>query len=120
MKRVFIFAGLMLAGIGIAQAGEADVVEAKAHKMGDGTWRISATVRHNDSGWDHYADRWDVVGPDGSVLATRVLAHPHVDEQPFTRSKAGIAIAAGVSSVTIRAHDKVHGYGGKEFQLELK
>ena len=27
------------------------------------------TVRHADTGWDHYADKWDVVAPDGAVLA---------------------------------------------------
>ena len=45
-----------------------------------------------DSGWDHYANRWEVLEPEGQVIATRTLLHPHVDEQPFTRSLSGIHI----------------------------
>ena len=41
-----------------------------AHPEGSGRWRFDVTVRHADEGWDHYADKWDVVAPDGTVLAT--------------------------------------------------
>lgn len=102
-----------------ALAGEADVVDARAAKAGDG-WRFDVTVRHADEGWDHYADAWRVVGPDGTVLGTRTLYHPHVNEQPFTRSLSGVAVPAGVTSVTIEAHDSVHGWGGKTVNLLLK
>lgn len=101
-------------------AGEADVVGAKARLMPDGAWRFDVTVRHKDTGWTHYADRWDVVGPDGNVLGERVLLHPHETEQPFTRSLSGVRIPAGVKRVTLRAHDKVHGLGGREFTVELR
>lgn len=108
----------MLASV-CAQAGEADVVAAKFAKAAGGTYRFDVTVRHADAGWDHYADKWQVVGPDGTVFGERVLAHPHDNEQPFTRSQSGIAIPDGVSSVSIRAHDKVHGWGGAELSVEL-
>lgn len=100
-----------------AMAGEADVVGAEARQRGD-RWTFSVSVRHADTGWDHYADRWDVVAPDGTVLGSRTLLHPHVDEQPFTRSLSAVAIPL-LRYVTIRAHDKVHGYGGKELMLAL-
>ena len=100
-------------------AGEADVVGVKASAGKDGTWSFSVTVRHDDEGWDHYADRWEVLGPDGEVLATRVLYHPHVEEQPFTRSLGGVKIPKGVKEVVIRAHDLVHGYGGEEAMVTL-
>lgn len=103
-----------------ALAGGADVVDAKAIQSGNGSWTFSVTVKHADEGWDHYADKWEVVAPDGKVLATRVLAHPHVDEQPFTRSKRGVDIPDGVTQVTIRAGDKVHGPGGKEMTVTLE
>ena len=83
------------------------------------TWRFSVTVAHADEGWDHYADAWDVVGPDGTLLGTRTLAHPHETEQPFTRSLGGVFIPADVHEVTIRARDSVHGYGGAEVTVEL-
>jgi len=99
-------------------AGEADVIGASARKIGPGIYWIAAKVRHADSGWDHYADRWEVLIGD-EIIAARVLAHPHVDEQPFTRSMGGVEIPSGVTQVTIRAHDKVHGYGGQTFELAL-
>lgn len=101
-------------------SGEADIVDVRAQQAADGTWRFDVTVRHDDTGWDHYADKWDVVGPDGAVLGERVLLHPHVNEQPFTRSLSGVSIPATVSVVTIRAHDSVHEYGGEEISVTLR
>lgn len=94
-----------------ATAGEAVVVDARATQTG-GTWRFDVTIQHADTGWDHYADAWRVVGPDGTVYGTRTLYHPHVEEQPFTRSLTGVSIPAGVSQVTVEAHDSVHGWSG--------
>ena len=73
----------------------------------------------DDAGWEHYADRWDVVSPDGEVLASRVLLHPHENEQPFTRSLGGVAVPEGVTRVIIRAHDNVHGLGGQTVEVLL-
>ncbi|MEE8189935.1 MAG: hypothetical protein V3T80_12060 [Kiloniellales bacterium] len=100
-------------------AGEADVVKAQAVPGGGGSWRFHVTVAHDDKGWDHYADKWDVVGPDGTLLGTRVLLHPHEKEQPFTRSLGGVNIPKGVEEVTLRAHDSEHGYGGNEVTVKL-
>lgn len=97
-----------------AIAGEADVVNAVVSRTGEGVFSFAVTVRHDDTGWDHYADRWEVVAPDGAVLGTRVLLHPHVNEQPFTRSQSGIRIPADIETVSVRAHDSVHGLGGAE------
>lgn len=99
-------------------AGEADIVNVEVKKSGN-SYRFDVTVRHDDTGWQHYADKWDVVTPEGQILATRVLHHPHVNEQPFTRSLSGVEIGAEISSVVIRAHDLVHGYGGQEMTVEL-
>ncbi|MCB9957238.1 MAG: hypothetical protein H6843_01350 [Rhodospirillaceae bacterium] len=100
-------------------AGEADVLDASIDPDGRGTYRITVTVRHADTGWDHYADAWDVLAPDGTVLATRTLFHPHVDEQPFTRSLSGVEIPADIAQVTLRAHDSVDGYGGAELTVDV-
>lgn len=98
-------------------AGEADVVAVEVTKAADGTYAFAATVRHDDAGWGHYADRWEVLAPDGTVLETRVLLHPHEDEQPFTRSLTGLTIPSGITRVRVRAHDKVHGFGGLEKEI---
>ena len=110
---------LSLACAAGTMAGEADVVGVEAKKEGAGTYRFDVTVAHGDEGWDHYADAWDVVAPDGTVLGTRVLAHPHENEQPFTRSLGGVAIPDGVTEVTLRAKDSVHEYGGEEMTVTL-
>ena len=104
---------------GPAWAGKADVVDVMAKRDGADTWRIDVTVKHADEGWDHFADRWDVVGPEGNIIATRVLAHPHVDEQLFTRSLNKVKIPKGIGKITLRAHDKVHGNGGAEMTIEF-
>ena len=102
-----------------ARAGQADVVAAEAVSEGAGIWRFHVTVAHGDTGWQHYADKWDVVAPDGAVLGTRVLLHPHETEQPFTRSLGGVKIPVGIEAVVLRAHDKEHGYGGTEMTVQL-
>lgn len=119
MIRAAILAGLFTLAAGAALAGEADVVDATAERQGDGTWRFSATLKHADTGSEHYADKWDVLAPDGTVLGTRTLYHPHVNEQPFTRSLRGVEVPAGVTHVRIRAHDSEHGYGGREVVVQL-
>ncbi|WP_292062783.1 hypothetical protein [Marivita sp. XM-24bin2] len=48
--------------------------------------RVSVTLAHPDTGWDDYADGWRIESGSGAVIGTWELLHPHVDEQPFTRS----------------------------------
>lgn len=100
-----------------AAAGTPEILEVRAVPE-PGGWRFDVTLRHGDTGWDHYADAWSVIGPDGEVLGERVLAHPHVDEQPFTRSLSGVAIPEGVGRVQLRPHDSVHG-DGTDVAVEL-
>ncbi len=104
---------------GAVFAGEADIVGVNLKQNG-ATYRFNVTVRHADAGWDHYADKWEVVTPDGKVIDTRVLAHPHDNEQPFTRSLGSVRIPGGLTKVRVRAHDKVHGYGGREMEVDVK
>ena len=78
------------------------------------------TVLHADEGWDHYANRWEVLTAGGEVLATRELAHPHENEQPFKRSLRDVRIPDGVDEVVVRANDSVHGYGGKTMTVTLR
>jgi hypothetical protein len=114
-----IAAWTVLLGARIASAGPADVVDVQVTREAGGTYHFDVTVRHADEGWEHYADRWEIVGPDGRILATRPLRHPHVDEQPFTRDLSGVKIPDGITRVTVRAHDSRHGFGGKELSVQL-
>ena len=109
----------LAAMVSAAQAGEADVTDVKVTKTGAQTYSFSVTLKHADEGWDHYANVWEVVAPDGTVLGTRTLYHPHVNEQPFTRSLGGVKIPASIQQVTLRGGDSVHGFGGVEMTVSL-
>ena len=109
---------LLMLALGPAVAGEADVVDVKISKQGN-TFSFDVTVKHADTGWDHYANSWEVVAPDGTVLGKRVLFHPHVDEQPFTRSLSNVRIPADVKQVIVRAGDSKHEFGGKEMTVDV-
>lgn len=113
-----LLAGLFAFASAAAHAGDVEVVAVTFDKQG-GTWSVNTTLRHADSGWDHYADAWRVVTVDGRVLGTRTLYHPHVDEQPFTRSLSGIAIPGSTTVVFVEAHDKVHGWSRQRVRVDL-
>ncbi len=119
MKSCLIVTLFLIFSTITAFAGEADVVKVEIEKAGDGTYRFNVRVFHQDEGWQHYVDKWEILDPDGSVLATRVLYHPHVNEQPFTRSLSGVKVPAGLTSLSVRAHDSVHEYGGKMIEIDL-
>ncbi len=119
MRRLLSAAILILCTAAPLTAGEADVVAVTVSAQGDGTYRFDVTVRHADEGWDHYADGWEVLAPDGTPLGYRKLLHPHVDEQPFTRSLSAVVIPEEIDEVTVRAHDSVHEWGGVEMTVTV-
>ena len=119
MKFFYILLACLLIISTAAYAGEADVIDVNVRRAADGTYDFAVKVRHSDEGWKHYANKWEVTDPDGTVLGTRILAHPHVDEQPFTRSLSGVKIPDNIDEVTVRAHDLVHEYGGKTVMVTV-
>ena len=119
MKGLSVLVAIILFSFRASFAGEADVIKVDAARIGLNLYQFDVTVRHDDEGWNHYVDKWEVLAPDDRVLGTRILHHPHVREQPFTRSLSGVEIPEGIERVGIRAHDSVHEYGGKELTVEL-
>ena len=81
--------------------------------------RVSVTLSHPDTGWDHYADGWEVLDADGNSLGVRELLHPHVDEQPFTRSLSGVVIPDGAVAIFVRARCSVHGWSEDLYEVRL-
>jgi hypothetical protein len=111
---------LCLAGTaGQAVAGQVDIVHTQFIQRGD-TWQVYTTLRHGDTGWEHYADAWRIVAETGEVIGSRTLLHPHEDEQPFTRSQGGIQIPQGTHIVFVEAHDNVHGWSPQRVQVDLR
>ncbi len=84
----------------------------------NGTFDV--TLSHPDTGWDHYADGWRVLDMQGNVLGVRVLHHPHVNEQPFTRSLGGISIPASTTRVQVEARCSVDGWSSARVVVELE
>jgi hypothetical protein len=99
--------------------GCADVESVEVSETGPRTYRFDVTVHSADTGWDKYADAWEVRDPRGAVLGTRELLHPHVDEQPFTRSLAGVEIPPSVSQVEVAARDSVTGFCGETIVVTI-
>jgi len=102
-----------------AAAGDADVIDVKVRQSAPRTYDFDVTIKSVDKGWDYYADAFEVLGPDGSLLGRRVLLHPHDTEQPFTRELYGVKIPADVTRVTVRARHKPKGYDGKTVSVAL-
>ena len=72
-------------------------------------YTFSVTVQSDETGCDRYADWWEVITPEGELLYRRILAHSHVDEQPFTRSGGPVEIEAS-DEVLVRSHVNPDGY----------
>ncbi len=100
-------------------ADDVRIVVADFHSSGGNRWSVNVTLKHGDTGWDHYANNWRLVDDKGNILGNRVLYHPHVEEQPFTRSLNGVTVPAGISTVYIEAHDKIHGWTQKRLKVDL-
>jgi len=87
---------------------------------GSGNFTFAVTVASSETGWDKYADAWVVRGNDGTIYGERVLTHPHVEEQPFTRSLSGVMIPGGITEVVVAAQDSVLGFCGDELTVDLE
>ena len=110
---------LLLAAFNSAFADEVQILASDFYKTGDNLWTINVTLKHDDTGWGHYADNWRLVDSENNILGDRVLYHPHVDEQPFTRGLHDVRIPEGVTVVYIEAHDKVHGWTPNRLKVDL-
>ncbi len=118
MSKFVLIVILWGASILPALAGAVDVRHAEfTHQTN--TWAVSTTLQHGDTGWQHYADAWRIVTETGKVLATRVLYHPHVNEQPFTRSLSNVKLPEGLQRVHVEAHCTVHGWSKERLSVDL-
>jgi hypothetical protein len=91
----------------------ADVLAVRAGGT-PGAYTLSVTLSSPDTGCDQYANWWEVLTPEGTLVYRRILTHSHVDEQPFTRSGGPVDVD-DTTEVVVRAHMNNGGYGGVAF-----
>jgi len=120
MISAVIGGGFILALMPInALADEPTVVDVRVTKESFWGGRdFLVSVLHKDEGWKHFADKFEILTVDGEILKTRLLAHPHVDEQPVNRDGRGVNLPEGTTAVLVRGHDNIHGYS-KPFRVEI-
>ena len=116
LQRLILVLSLSFATPVLADEPEILGIEAKRDHMG---WRFDVTLAHPDTGWDHYADGWEVLDANGNRLAIRELMHPHIQEQPFTRSLANVLVPDGMRKVYIRARCSHEGWSKKTYLVDL-
>ncbi|MCE8006289.1 hypothetical protein [Aestuariivita sp.] len=105
----YLLATLLLA-TPVPVLADPPAIEAVTVAQSGDSWRFDITLSHPDTGWDHYADSWRVLDMAGNELGLRVLHHPHVTEQPFTRSLSGVRIPAGTAEIQIEARCNIDGW----------
>jgi hypothetical protein len=103
----------------VARADPPQIVGVTATHASMG-WRFDVSIGHPDTGWDHYADGWEVLDATGKRLGYRELFHPHVDEQPFTRSLNNVMVPDGTTEVFIRASCNRDGWSEQTFRVPLR
>ncbi len=79
------------------------------------SYTFNVGIESSETGCAQYADWWEVISEDGTLIYRRILAHSHVNEQPFVRSGGTIDITEG-QIVIIRAHMNTSGYGTDVFK----
>jgi hypothetical protein len=96
-----------------------DVVAVQVRQAGANTFDFDVTVSSPYDTPQRYADAFRVTGRDGTVFGERKLLHDHAGEQPFTRDLYGVAIPAGIKTITVQARDRKYGYGGKTVEASI-
>lgn len=114
------YATMALLFFALPAYADSPVIESVAARQSGDAWRFDVTLSHPDTGWNHYADGWRILDMDGNELGMRVLHHPHVTEQPFTRSLGNVIIPASVTKVQVQARCNVDGWSDEFHIVTLK
>ncbi len=85
---------------------------------------FSVSIESADTGCDRYANWWELLSEDGSLLYRRILGHSHTDENGttdddghgnrFTRSSPSLDMDVD-QTIYVRAHMSDVGYNGDIF-----
>ena len=81
----------------------------------ENNYNFSVGITSPDKGCEQFANWWEVITEDGSLIYRRILLHSHVDEQPFIRSGGPVKISKN-QTVIVRVHMNNTGYSVNSFK----
>lgn len=110
---------LLFTSTSVASWADPAIIENVEAERSGATWIFSVTLSHADTGWDDYADGWRILLEDATEVGYRELLHPHVNEQPFTRSLTRVQIPEEAEVVFVQARTNKGGWGEALFTVEL-
>lgn len=118
-KTLLFFTCFLLSAYSSANANNVTVLAVAIIHQSQGEYLVNVKLQHQDTGWDHYADEWRLVDKQGNVLARRIMLHPHVNEQPFTRALNNVKLDDKLTMIYIEAHDTQHGWSNQKLEIDL-
>lgn len=86
------------------------VTEVEVSTQNPGSYTFAVTIESPDTGCEQYANWWEVVTEEGELVYRRILAHSHIEEQPFERTGGPVEIEPD-QTVIVRSHMDPDGYG---------
>jgi len=106
------------AGTGAAYA---NVTAVSVDSGSEGAYILAVSVESSDIDCTQFANWWEVLSPEGTLIYRRILGHSHTDANgttdpdapgnTFTRTGGPVAIAAS-NTIIVRAHMSNGGYNG--------
>lgn len=121
MKKALLFFAYLLPNIfPVANANNVTILAAAIFHQSHGEYLVNVKLQHQDSGWEHYADEWRLIDAQGNILGSRVLLHPHVEEQPFTRALSNVKLDGSLGNIYVEAHDTEHGWSKQKLEIDLR
>lgn len=98
---------------------DAPVIAAADAQLDGGRWTVTVTLKHRDSGWDHFATGLAVLAPDGSRIGSLDLTRPNVGKSRFTARITGLKVPPGTEFVLIRSRCSLVGWAAEPVRVDL-
>ena len=99
---------------------ETPVIDTVSAKRNGDLWDFTATITHEDKGWDDYVTAWRILDPSGREIGVREMHMPQDRSCTRTRSLSGVLIDGDIDFVEIEVHDSKLGWSEDRYKLRLR